>query len=39
MIEEVLALCKLIFLNPATSFAGEKSFSTAGDLKHGFIQG
>ena len=29
MIKEVITLCKLILVNPATSAAGERSFSTA----------
>ena len=33
MIKEVIALCKLILVNPATSAAGERSFSTARRLK------
>ena len=33
MIKEVITLCKLIVVNPATSVAGERSFSTARRLK------
>ena len=33
MIEEVITVCKLILENPATSAAGERSFSTALRLK------
>ena len=33
MIKEVITLCKLILINPATSAAGERSFSTAWRLK------
>ena len=33
MIKEVIALCKLNVINPATSAAGERSFSTARRLK------
>ena len=33
MIKEVITLCKLILVNPATSTAGERSFSTARRLK------
>ena len=33
MIKEVIMLCKLILVNPATSAAGERSFSTARRLK------
>ena len=33
MIKEVIMLCKLILVNPATSAAGERSFSTAQRLK------
>ena len=33
MIKEVITLCKLILVNPATSVAGERSFSTARRLK------
>ena len=33
MIKEVIALCKLILVNLATSAAGERSFSTARRLK------
>ena len=33
MIKEVITLCKLILVNPATSAAGERSFSTAWTLK------
>ena len=33
MIKEVITLCKLIVVNPATSAAGERSFSTARRLK------
>ena len=33
MIKEVITLCKLILVNPATSAAGERSFSTAQGLK------
>ena len=33
MIKEVITLCKLILVNPATSAAGERSFSTAWRLK------
>ena len=33
MIKEVITLCKLILVNPATSEAGERSFSTAQRLK------
>ena len=33
MIKEVITLCKLILVNPATSAAGERSFSTAQRLK------
>ena len=29
MIKKVITLCKLILVNPATSAAGERSFSTA----------
>ena len=32
-IKEVITLCKLILVNPATSAAGERSFSTARRLK------
>ena len=32
-IKEIITLCKLIFVNPATSAAGERSFSTARSLK------
>ena len=34
MIKEVITLCKLILVNPATSAAGERSFSTAQRLKN-----
>ena len=33
LIKEVIALCKLILVNPATSAAGERSFPTARRLK------
>ena len=33
MIKEVITLCKLILVDPATSAAGESSFSTARRLK------
>ena len=33
MIKEVITLCKLILVNPATSAAGARSFSTARRLK------
>ena len=33
MIKEVITLCKLILVNPTTSAAGERSFSTARRLK------
>ena len=33
MIKEVITLCKLILVNPSTSAAGERSFSTARRLK------
>ena len=33
MIKDVITLCKLILVNPATSAAGERSFSTARRLK------
>ena len=33
MVKEVITLCKLILVNPATSAAGERSFSTARGLK------
>ena len=33
MIKDVITLCKLILVNPATSEAGERSFSTARRLK------
>ena len=33
MIKAVITLCKLILVNPATSAAGERSFSTARRLK------
>ena len=33
MISEVITICKLILVNPATSTAGERSFSTARRLK------
>ena len=33
MIKEFITLCKLILVNPATSAAGERSFSTARRLK------
>ena len=33
MMKEVITLCKLILINPATSAAGERSFSTARRLK------
>ena len=33
MIKQVITLCKLILVNPATSAAGERSFSTARRLK------
>ena len=33
MIKEVITLCKLILVNPATSAAGERSFQTARRLK------
>ena len=33
MIKEVITLCKLILVNPATSAAGKRSFSTARRLK------
>ena len=33
MRKEVITLCKLILVNPATSAAGERSFSTARRLK------
>ena len=33
MIKEVITLCKLFLVNPATSGAGERSFSTARRLK------
>ena len=32
MIKEVITLCKLILVNPATSAAGERSFSTGRGL-------
>ena len=33
MINEIITVCKLILVNPATSAAGERSFSTARRLK------
>ena len=33
MIKEVITLCKLILVNPATSAAGKRSFSTVPRLK------
>ena len=33
MISEVISVCKLLLVNPATSASGERSFSTAGRLK------
>ena len=33
MIKEVITICKPILVNPATSAAGERSFSTARRLK------
>ena len=33
MIKEVITLCNLILVNPTTSAAGERSFSTAQRLK------
>ena len=33
MINEVITVCKVILVNPATSAAGERSFSTAQRLK------
>ena len=33
IINEVITVCKLILVNPATSAAGERSFSTARRLK------
>ena len=33
MISEIITICKLILVNPATSAAGERSFSTARRLK------
>lgn len=33
MINEVISLCKLILVNPATSASGERSFSTARRIK------
>ena len=33
MIKEVIMSCKLILVNPATSAAGERSFSTVRRLK------
>ena len=33
MITELITLCKLILVNPATSAAGKRSFSTAWRLK------
>ena len=33
MINEVVTVCKLILINPATSASGERSFSTARGLK------
>ena len=33
MINEVITVCKLILVNPATSAAGERSFSTARRFK------
>ena len=33
MINEVITVCKLMLINPATSAAGERSFSTARRLK------
>ena len=33
MIKEVITLCKLILVNPATSAAGERCFSTVRRLK------
>ena len=36
MINEVITVCKLILVDPATSVAGEKSFSTARRLKTWF---
>ena len=33
MIKDIITLCKLILVNPATSEAGERSFSTARRLK------
>ena len=33
MINEVITVCKLVLVNPATSAAGKKSFSTARRLK------
>ena len=37
MISEVITVCKLILVDPATSAAGERSFSTTRRLKHGFV--
>ena len=33
MITEIITLCKLLLVNPATSAAGERSFSSARRLK------
>ena len=33
MINEVISVCKLLLVNPATSASGERSFSTARRLK------
>ena len=33
MISEIITLCKLLLVNPATSAAGERSFSSAQRLK------
>ena len=38
MIKEVITLCKLSLVNPATSAAGKRTFSTAGGWKHGSVQ-
>ena len=33
MMNEVISVCKLLLVNPATSASGERSFSTARRLK------
>ena len=38
MISEIITLCKLLLVNPATSAAGERSFSSARRLKRGYAR-